>query len=228
MDSGYVPRLGEVFQFNEADLAVNREGRLSPAQIAALRRQALLRGLILVVALLGIGVLAYASADPGSGDVYVFFFFIIVPGALALALTAGVTEITIAASRPLDKRSGQAHLRTAPHAYEPPLDPAIWVDVPMPGTRPPRLPARPDTATIPLRIARGQGLHTLIVGDREFKLTAAQYGALSYSTYTVYFLPRLGNRIVAVEPFAAEPTLIRTLSPGTATPYTDEGEGLRG
>jgi hypothetical protein len=231
MDNFVSPRIGDAFEFTELDLESNREGRLSTSQIGRIRRAALLRGLIGVVAMLGLSVLAYASAGGGDGtsaDVYVFLFFIVVPAALVLAMTIGVSEIAITAS--VEKRSGQVHLRTAPNDYEPSLDPSLWLMRPRPGEPSMPPPPRPNTATLRMRTPRNIGLYSMIVGEQEFRLTEAQFKALAYSTYTVYYMPRLGNRIVAVESFTAEvdPFHLGTIAKGNLMPYSDEGDTLRG
>jgi hypothetical protein len=209
--------LGEAFGFTENDLAENRRGNLTDAQMANLRRSAGQIALIVIGVLGAVGVLTIFSAQPDSSEVPVFLLCLGVPALVTLAFTVFATEAALV-PRVVAKSSGVVHLAYGMFAYTPRLDEGQQ-----------RIRRR-------FRFGR-MGGHTMIIGDQEFTLTRDQWSLLKAGSYAnIYYLPTL-HKIVSIEIIAQdiqapEPEIVHVDAGTPSLPAPsrgdDEGDIIRG
>ncbi len=206
--------LDKVFNFTTEDLRTNRQGTLSDEQAARLRSGAS-RTLLAVLAVLGgLGFLTLISVDASPGELFLMLSCLAIPALGTFAFTLGTTEAAIS-PRVVSKVSGEIHLAYGMMGYNPPLD--------------------YDQQRTVRRYVMGQnGAYTMIVSDRQFRLSKEEYEALALGYYVVYFVPTL-NRIVSVERIDAEIAPPPTTEAEKAAPspvitetYEQGGESIRG
>lgn len=194
--------LEKAFSFTPDDLAQNRQGDLSAAQVDRLRRSAGQIALIVLAIIGALGILTILSAQPSTDEVPPLLLCLIVPALFTLAVSVGLTEIAIS-PRIVSKRSGQVHL-----AF---------------GLTPPVPPLEAEQARKARRFRFGwMGSYSMIVGDQEFVLTREQYESLHPGLYAnVYFVPTI-HKVVAVEvvdeDFARATHLRRAAEPAAPQP----------
>jgi hypothetical protein len=207
--------LEKTFQFTPDDLKQNRQGQLSASQADRLRRSAG-RTALIILAILGVlGIMAILSAQPSTSELPIFFLCLIVPAAVALAFTVGITEAAIA-PRVVTKRSAQIHLARAPFGYEPPLD----------ATTAPTFPVRQRFSPVRGRFGAPIGQYSMIIDDQGFSLTRDEFEALIPAIYNVYFLPTL-HKIVSVELVSlAEGALQEPSTPAVPQRFDDDSQDV--
>ena len=173
--------LGNAFGFTEDDLEENRQGRLSNAQIAHLRRSAGTTAIIVIAVLGVLGILSVVSAGPDPQGMPIFLFCLGMPALFTLAFTVVATEIAVS-PRVVAKRTGVVHLAYGVFDYQPPLEPNQYRGW---GWR---------------RFMFGRiGAYTMMIGDEEFRLSREQWELLRPSGYAaIYFLPTM-HKIVSLE-----------------------------
>jgi hypothetical protein len=178
----YKARLQTLFGFNDADVRVNRIGKLSDNQTARLRAESTNFLYIILAALAVIGILAMFSFRATAGELFTLGTCIVVPGLLAFTYTLGRTNAALK-PRVVSKVIGQVHLSTPPVGFQPPL-------------------RAEQAALIPQRMGfGGPAMYMLVVGDQVFALSHDQHAALRPALYTVYYVPTL-RKIVALEEMA--------------------------
>ncbi len=167
------------FHFTSDDLAENQQGRLSYSQVAYLRGKAISLAAIIVAILAGIGVLAYISASPTSGELPIFLLALVIPAAIVLAGTVGATELAIMPGV-VSKRTGTLHLGYGITGYNPPLDYG-------------------QQRTGRRWMMGRMGAYTMIVQDQEFQISRDQWELIHPGAYAaVYIVPTI-RKIVAIE-----------------------------
>jgi hypothetical protein len=195
-------------------MAENRQGHLSTAQAARLRREAIRLAAIIVAFLAGLGVVTIFSARLSASEMFPLFLCLTVPALVTLAFTIGVTENAIG-PRTVSKITGQVHLAFGLMDYSPPLD----YDQRMSADR-----------GMMLGFA---GSYRMIVGNQRFRLSRDEYNALRPAVYTIYYLPTI-RKVVAVEWVdigAPRPRSAEVAETGLPFPTSVEDEGgdmLRG
>jgi hypothetical protein len=172
-------RIEQAFNFTEADLRENRQGRLSTAQVDRLRSSARQTLFIILGVLAALGLLTLLSVRISGGELFILISCLTVPALVAFSFTLGTTEAAIS-PRTVSKRTGQLHLSVLPIGFDPPLK-QEQVE---------RLAQRS-------RFPR-QSMYSMIIEDLEFRLTLEEHAALTPGVYTVYYIPTL-NKIVAME-----------------------------
>src|SRR5258708_16189610 len=185
--------LGNAFGFTEDDLEDNRQGRLSNAQIAHLRRNAGMTAVIVIAVLGVLGILSVVSAGPDRQGMPIFLFCLGMPALFTLAFTVVATEIAVS-PRVVAKRSGVVHLAYGIFDYKPPLN--------NPPPPPPITPRRPfggafdsgpaldnPRRRVFRRFMFGRmGAYTMMIGEEEFRLSRDQWELLRPGGYAaVYF-----------------------------------------
>src|SRR5713101_6770791 len=173
--------LGNAFGFTEDDLEENRQGRLSNAQIAHLRRNAGMTAVIVIAILGGLGILSVVSAGPDPAGMPIFLFCLGMPALFTLAFTVVATEVAVS-PRVVAKRSGMVHLAYGIFDYKPPLE----------------ANQRRGWGFRHFMFGR-MGAYTMMMSDDEFRLSREQWELLRPGAYAaVYFLPTL-HKIVSLE-----------------------------
>ncbi|PJF35960.1 MAG: hypothetical protein CUN49_07875 [Candidatus Thermofonsia Clade 1 bacterium] len=173
-------QLERAFNFTDADLKQNMQGKLSEAQIARLRQEAYQILYLVVGALAIIGFLALLSFRATASELLLLLSCLIAPAVIAFVFTVGTTESALSA-RTVSKVSGMIHLAYGMMPYQPPLP--------------------DDFQPVQRGVVFGyQAAYRLAIADREFRIDREQYEALSaaYGYYNVFFVPTL-NKIVAVQ-----------------------------
>lgn len=198
-DPIYRSDLQQVFQFTDDDLRANRQGRLTDAQVAHLRRAASQRALPIVLITGALGILTLLTVSISTGELLAFLIALAIPVALILSLTVGLTESALG-PRLVVKVSGQAHLAYGILDYNPPLD---------------------EQQVNTLRrviFAFHNHSYRLAVGDMEFMLSRDEYHVLAAGLYNVYYVPTI-RKVVALDVISlasASPTASATAVPTSA------------
>ncbi|MBX3063972.1 MAG: hypothetical protein U0528_19185 [Anaerolineae bacterium] len=177
------------FLFTQDDLKQNRQGRLSPAQIAQLRRKAARLSLPILAIIAALGVLTILSV-PAAGDEFLMLLLCLgVPALVTLTLTIGMTEAAVGPSL-VTKISGEAHFAYGIFGYDPPL-----------GEQQIRRLKRQYSAYFGY-----YGSYRMVVGEMEFQLSRDEFQALGVGFYNIYFVPTI-RKIVSVEKLDLDPSL---------------------
>ncbi|MBX3085814.1 MAG: hypothetical protein KF716_29520 [Anaerolineae bacterium] len=181
--------LAKAFQFTADDLKLNRQGRLSPTQIARLRKEASRRAIPILLVLGGLGILTILTAPVSSGELFLFLLILGVPAFLTISLTVGLTEAAVAPGL-VTRQTGQAHLAYGIYSYNPPLSPEEWKQL--------KLSNGFKIGSLILGLGY-EGSYRLAINDLEFRVSRDEHAVLNMIVYNVYYLPTL-RKIVSLEP----------------------------
>jgi hypothetical protein len=213
MDTYQDTSLEVAFSFTAQDLRENRQGNLSESQAARLRSGATRTLLVVLAVLGGLGFLTILSVDSSPTELFLMLSCLTVPALGTFAFTLGTTEAAIS-PRLVSKVSGQIHLAYGLMNYNPPLD-------------------YDQQRTVRHFVLGQYGAYSMIVSDKQFRLSKEEYEALAtIGYYVVYFVPTL-NRIVAIERIDGEllappPALESGVpSPILSETYDEGGESVR-
>ena len=204
--------LEKAFQFTPDDLKLNRQGRLSPTQIAHLRKDASRRAIPILLVLGGLGILTVLTA-PNTGSASELFILLLalgIPAFLTISLTIGLTEAAIAPGL-VTQQTGQAHLAYGIYSYNPPLTPEQWQHLKLAGG------FKVGNMIIGLGY---QGAYRIVINDLEFRVTRDEHRGLAMVVYNVYYLPTI-RKIVSLEPLDIDVQPVRRAEKLLAPPPPD-------
>jgi hypothetical protein len=220
-------KLQAAFNFTEADLRENRQGRLSDSQVANLRARALNNFLIVAGVLAVLGVLVMFRVRMTSAESMAMLLGLGAPMYVAYRFT--IRPMNLGIAQGVDKRAGQLyrsqqgdfHLFTPPYPADKPI-PIIGGMVSSWLMRRYNRSFLLDTQQTSTGQTKQNVSYSMIVDDKHFYLTYAEHAAVTPDLYVVYFLPN-NDKIVSLEAVAA-PT--RTESAAEAAPAPAEASSL--
>jgi hypothetical protein len=191
--------LAKAFNFTVDDLRMNRQGRLSPTQIALLRRNASRTVIPILLVLGGLGVLTILTAPMNGNEMFMLLLALGIPAFFAISLTVGLTEAAVGPGL-VAKMTGQAHLAYGMFQYNPPLTPEQWKALKI------AFGFKLGNNIISLGYV---GAYRLAINDLEFRVSRDEHAALEMVLYNVYYLPTL-RKIVSLEPLDVDIQPVKT------------------